>query len=433
MKKYLLFIAIQAFSLQSIAFEAHEWGTFTSLVGSNGETQTGMYHEDEVLPDFVHGFGETRPVVFEPFPNDPDGCSLNFKTCFAPVVLENNFVSQKMETPVIYFYGDRHESVRVDVEFPDGIITETFPAPVTSSPKYSDDLEIANGKASFEVTLLPQTDLLPPEADAENIYSHARNVDSLMISSGFEVEKFIFYRGLGRFTPQFHIGSEGSSLNMIYHESNKPEAAFLVYTQEGEQSRMMPLIGHGGQASTDLGAGMHQLHISEEKLSEFKNGNLQKLFFGELSHKVLVDALDEAGLHTDEAQAMVNTWKNGYFKTPGLRLLYILPKAEVDQVLPLSFTPAPEKIERVFVARIELMLEQEELDIVAQIIKHKKNFKIESLGRLAEPKLRRASEVYRQQHMMFQSVIEGFEYGLFDVFDELVKRSFLQESSPLLN
>ena len=31
----------------------HEWGTFTSLVGSNGQAQNGMYHEDEALPDFV--------------------------------------------------------------------------------------------------------------------------------------------------------------------------------------------------------------------------------------------------------------------------------------------------------------------------------------------------------------------------------------------
>jgi hypothetical protein len=37
--------------------KVHEWGTFTSLVGSNGVPQHGMYHEDERLPDFVHDFG----------------------------------------------------------------------------------------------------------------------------------------------------------------------------------------------------------------------------------------------------------------------------------------------------------------------------------------------------------------------------------------
>lgn len=38
-----------------------EWGTFTSLVGSNGKAQNGMYHEDVVLPEFAHNFGDPTP------------------------------------------------------------------------------------------------------------------------------------------------------------------------------------------------------------------------------------------------------------------------------------------------------------------------------------------------------------------------------------
>jgi hypothetical protein len=44
-------------------FKVHEWGTFTSLLGSNGVSQDGLYHEDEHLPDFVYGFGETRSLI----------------------------------------------------------------------------------------------------------------------------------------------------------------------------------------------------------------------------------------------------------------------------------------------------------------------------------------------------------------------------------
>src|SRR5262245_27648507 len=93
------------------AFDAHEWGTFTSLVGSNGITQNGMYHEDEPLPDFVHSFGELRleaalPPTPSPQPTPPR-CPRRSKLCFDQAFLSQNIVTQKMETPVIYFYTDR--------------------------------------------------------------------------------------------------------------------------------------------------------------------------------------------------------------------------------------------------------------------------------------------------------------------------------------
>jgi hypothetical protein len=130
----LMFLAsVKSFS----AYEAHEWGTFTSLVGSNGVTQNGMYHEDEKLPDFVHGFGKTRADIlnppFTPFP--PPSFPCRGKMCFEDFVLERNSITQKMETPVIYFYGDKAEKVLVDVRFPEGVITDTYPAPLFTFPK----------------------------------------------------------------------------------------------------------------------------------------------------------------------------------------------------------------------------------------------------------------------------------------------------------
>mgnify|MGYP003690441857 CR=1 FL=1 len=142
MKRYLLLILVNVIATTAFAFEAHEWGTFTSLVGSDGKTQTGMYHEDEHLPDFVHEFGETQFFVFDPVLQNPLCENGSFKTCFFSSVLEDNLVTQKMETPVIYFYGEGNERVKVDVEFPEGIITETYPAPITSSPKNGPNLSL---------------------------------------------------------------------------------------------------------------------------------------------------------------------------------------------------------------------------------------------------------------------------------------------------
>lgn len=33
----------------------HEWGTFTSLQGSDGRVMDGLHHTEELLPAFVHG------------------------------------------------------------------------------------------------------------------------------------------------------------------------------------------------------------------------------------------------------------------------------------------------------------------------------------------------------------------------------------------
>jgi hypothetical protein len=100
-------------------------------------------------------------------------------------------------------------------------------------------------------------------------------------------------------------------------------------------------------------------------------------------------------LKNDEAEAMVNTWEHGYLKVPGLRLLYILPRSEVDEVLPLSMSPAPQNFVRSFVGRIEILLDSEEQQILNDIIRQSYSFNVNSLGRFAEPILRRVAEVYR--------------------------------------
>src|SRR5262245_37633967 len=93
----------------------HEWGTYTSVQGSNGATLDGMQHEEESLPSFVQqrsaapGSGEKG---IEALPQA---------------------VNQKLETPVLYFYG-AYGHVKASVDFPGGIISQWFPAASTYAP-----------------------------------------------------------------------------------------------------------------------------------------------------------------------------------------------------------------------------------------------------------------------------------------------------------
>jgi hypothetical protein len=43
----------------SQSFIVHEWGTFTSVQGSNGKPLGGSHHGEERLPAFVHSRADT--------------------------------------------------------------------------------------------------------------------------------------------------------------------------------------------------------------------------------------------------------------------------------------------------------------------------------------------------------------------------------------
>jgi hypothetical protein len=51
---------------------------------------------------------------------------------------------------------------------------------------------------------------------------------------------------------------------------------------------------------------------------------------------------------------MVDTWRDSWFEE-GTRLLYIVPRATVDAMLPLDIKPHPIETARVFVGRLELI------------------------------------------------------------------------------
>lgn len=395
----LLFTATVTVAVNAHAnLEAHEWGTFTSLVGSNGITQNGMYHEDEQLPRFVHGFGELRAELPPPPIQTPPGTvrpPCHSKICFGSDFLRKNVVTQKMETPVIYFYSDREQNVEVNVQFPEGVVTETYPGPIKTFPSKSDISRIAGGNTTFSVKVLNKKTADLPFVESRNIYAPARLVDSNIVSSGSEQEKFIFYRGIGRFQPHVAITSMNGALSLRAPDAFNPQAAFLVHVDANGSGQMIRVGNANGPGGTVISShAIQQLMTHGEVLNP---SNAPSIVSGEQALGMLADALIQSGLRRDEALAMVHTWENGYLKVPGLRLLYILPRNEVDQVLPLQITPAPNAMVRTFVGRIEILLDTEEKRILGDIINQTDSYRVDSLGRFAEPILRRVSEVYRQK------------------------------------
>ena len=57
----------------------------------------------------------------------------------------------------------------------------------------------------------------------------------------------------------------------------------------------------------------------------------------------LARRLVEAGLFPKEARAMVNTWKASYFRTEGVRALFVAPQAWTDEFIPMTVSPGPKR------------------------------------------------------------------------------------------
>jgi hypothetical protein len=85
-----------------------------------------------------------------------------------------------------------------------------------------------------------------------------------------------------------------------------------------------------------------------------------------LLRKDIEGELIELGLYAKEARAMTETWRDSWFEE-GTRVFYIVPRAAVDSILPLTVSPAPAQTARVFVGRVEVLSPWVEKEIEAAL------------------------------------------------------------------
>src|SRR5882724_9773524 len=85
---------------------AHEWGTFTSVQGADGALLDWKPLETSKLPRFVYDWthpGLNRVLTVNGYGGFGKGSII---------------ARQRMETPVIYFYSDKEQTLDVTVRFP---------------------------------------------------------------------------------------------------------------------------------------------------------------------------------------------------------------------------------------------------------------------------------------------------------------------------
>ncbi|MEI6234209.1 MAG: hypothetical protein WCT04_14245 [Planctomycetota bacterium] len=376
------------------AMVIHEWGTFTSMQDEFGNSLGGVNNEEEELPQFVHTLGH----LVQQQSRTNFGTSKGMNRCRPDV-------SMRLETPVIYFHmppGVKESRVDVSVKFNGGYLTQFFPI-ATSIPTDAKGLnEIITSKTQGALTwknLLIGTNVEPPKTPSaiwnaprkveaasvlaqpatitSNVYDNA--IQKVVPQTISQSDKYLFYRGVGhldaplrvfRNNDQLSFAPQAELVKTTLKTNQIPKAIWLVDIAETgkiawrKQVLKMPenALEENEQPAVmgTVSALFSATDYKDEATREGAQGGLKQ---------DLKTALMQDGMFDDEAQALLNTWDESYFKSPGLRVFFMVPQAWTDKVLPLDIrSELPQApIKRAMVGRIELITPAQR-ELAAQII-----------------------------------------------------------------
>jgi len=323
----------------------HEWGTFTSIAGPDGQAvQWRPLTGPSDLPCFVTALNPSSVKI-------------------GPGGIPGLKATVRMETPVLYFYSDTEQTVRASVTFHQGIISEWYPQasvpPVAPVPAMSNAL----GRIQWsDVRIRPGAKEDYPVEPGESHYYAARATDAAPLLVGGQQEKFLFYRGLATFP--LLVGATVNRHGNIALTQTGDRAIDTVILFERRAGRFgYRLVRAAGK---DAVIDRPVLNATMESMRQ----ELQSL-------------LIEKGLYPREASAMVETWRDSWFED-GARLFYLLPQYATDALLPLTIEPKPASVVRVFVGRLEIVTPEMESE-VATAIRVNDRAVLRKYGRFLEP------------------------------------------------
>jgi hypothetical protein len=354
-----LFVALQANAGEP--FVAHEWGTFTSVQGSDGVQRQWAPAIATDLPEFVY----SRAVNNGGF-TDVSLAGDAGKDSFQAFV--------RMETPVIYFYSAIEREVDVRVDFPEGRITEWYPQATNVGPHAARASRVPTPPAGPSLIEWNDVKILAPDTaqisaralirgrgnpQADHYYAaRATDANFLRVSAPpdkVEHERDLFYRGVGFFPAPLSLSMDAAEKELVLTNAySRPLGSLFVLTIQQGKVRYRKL---------DSVAALAYATIKLEPQSSSAAVDASESLMREVAL-----ALVEQGLYPKEATAMVQTWKDQWFAEEGTRVLYLLPRDWTDRMLPLKISPQPDSIVRVMVGRAELISPSQERELRKQIM-----------------------------------------------------------------
>lgn len=362
-----IFLAESVSAARSLG--VHEWGTFTALQDEQGRALGGINVDDEPLPPFVHtlNWSLIKQSSFSLYP---------LTGIFMKGVPEQHpDVTLRLETPVIYFHlppGAGPMKLNVDVALRGGWLTQFYPnaeadAPGISSGTFDFGPIRPNtvGRLSWKGLTVggnaPGTNASEPKTDSP-VWLAPRNVQAASVTTGGEKpesEKYLFYRGVGNFAAPLSVATDSARDRLEFRSRFQDVLAIREHLNLGPlwlvQVRPDGRFAYRTLAPIDVTGNAEQI-VGGAKASfaprDFAVANLDGL-----RHEMR-QALVQDGLFDDEAAALLETWNQAYFRTPGLRLFFLVPRRWTDHYLPLSIS-VPADLHRSMIARIELVSPEE--------------------------------------------------------------------------
>ena len=280
----------------------------------------------------------------------------------------------RLETPVLYFHPPpseaRAQGISVTATFRGGWLSEFYPGAEARAPGVQTNGTVFGPLLSSTVSTLEWKGLAvggdwAGPVTEQHVWTAPRAVQAAAVrTDGGEAEKFLFYRGVAHLDAPMAISQDARTAELVFRSQVAPEMAgkglmvkalWLVDIQpDGRVAfRTVPPVTLAEKGK-----------IAAKTPSHFNPGDYR----AENREKMkasLQDALVAEGLFADEARALLNTWELSYFKSAGLRVFFLVPRAWTEFYLPLNISK-PAEVTRVMVGRIELVTPAQQ-DILRQI------------------------------------------------------------------
>ena len=329
------------------SFELHEWGVFG--VYPNVEyANADMKAEWESLPKFMYGFVKGKKLPYH-----------------GPV-----------EKPIVYIHTKDAFALSMTVKFPEGTPIVWYPAAanivddgwhkIITADRLEWNLGVNQLPGNPKDAQQPPEDVFkgiekPKDAQQTPWFELARKPEAaqvfaaggwsqgmrrqpealLQVSTeagwshvswrGCDVEKFVYYDGLVPAPQHIKFSALQKDMDALRIENSAAfeiPAFFIIDRAHKEHVRFGALNNAKGK---DFAVPMREIKPADWPAE---------------AEKSIAAAMMAAGLDKAEAESAVAIWRKGFFEGEGVTLLWLLPQAEYDQLLPLELKPPADKIVR---------------------------------------------------------------------------------------
>jgi len=232
--------------------------------------------------------------------------------------------------PVIYFHSITNET-RIDIEINN--IRNTTLIPTKDSENIT-NLEIFDDKILWNVTIENDKIKTFDYKEGENVF--------------YKYLDYLFYEGDTSFNTEILAGITKNKNNIEYYVKN---------SESYEISNVFLIFGNTFLTNTNDDDFIECVYFGDLKSGEQKtifNENDENIYSTKNTIDKIKDTLISSSLTEDEAEDLLNYWQDWWFNpsfdenyTLYSRLIYIIPENIYNNLLPISFSPEPENMNRV--------------------------------------------------------------------------------------